>query len=139
MCVGQGQSYYAREAGGPLKSCGRSGRVLTWKLAAGNRVVTARLAAGGFQGPGLKEGVLETSGCVSPRPALFRAASSSVLREQGMQSLGIRTAFLQADYLNRDVYLRAPLGWNPRGSSVIEYAGSRSCLERRPGSLFRGT
>ena len=42
--------------------------VLTWKMVDGIKKAKARLVAKGFQDPGLTEGLVDTSGCVSLRP-----------------------------------------------------------------------
>ena len=63
--------------GVPAKAAADSRRVLTWNMADGKRDVQARLAANGYQDPDLKEGLEETSGCVSLGPSHLRAVSLS--------------------------------------------------------------
>ena len=74
----------------------------------GVKSVKARLAAKGFQDPDLKEGLVETSGCVSLRSPHLRAISLSALKKWRLWSLDIKHAFLQADAFQRVVFLHAP-------------------------------
>ena len=54
--------------------------VLSWKMVEGVKTVKARLVAKGYQDPTLKEGLVETSGCVSVRPSHLQVVSLAALR-----------------------------------------------------------
>ena len=54
--------------------------VLTWEMVEGEICVKARLAAKGFQDPDLKDGLVETSGCVSLRSSHLQVISLSAIR-----------------------------------------------------------
>ena len=56
-------------------------RVLTWGMADGAKCVKARLVAKGFQDPDLKEGLADTSGCVSLRSSRLQVVSHSAMRK----------------------------------------------------------
>ena len=75
-------------------------------MADGKKCVKARLAAKGFQGPDLKEGLVGTSGCVSLRSPHLQVASLSAIRQWKLWSLDIKNAFL-----------RAPMEWDPACTS----------------------
>ena len=68
--------------------------VLTWKVADGVKTVRARLLATGYRGPDLKDGLVETSGCVSLRSSRLQVVSLSALRGRRLRSLDIKNAFL---------------------------------------------
>ena len=78
--------------------------VLTWKMAEGEKCAKARLAAEGFQGPDLKDGLVETSGCVSLRSSRLRVISLSAIRDWKLWSMDMKNAFLQSDGFGRDVF-----------------------------------
>ena len=88
--------------------------VLTWGTVEGKKCVKARLAAKGFQGPDLQDGLVETSKCVSFRPSHLQVIPLSAIRKWKLCSLDIKNAFLQADGFERDVFLHAPPAWAPR-------------------------
>ena len=69
--------------------------------------------AEGFQDPDMKEGLMETSGCVSLRSSHLQVVSLSAVRQRKLCSLDVKYAFLQADGFERDVFLRAPMEWDP--------------------------
>ena len=52
----------------------------TWPMVDGVTTVKARLVARGFQDPGLKGGLVETSGTVSPRPSHLQVIPLAALR-----------------------------------------------------------
>ena len=54
--------------------------VLTWKVVDGVKTVKARLAAEGRQDPDLKDGLVETSGCVSMQASHLQVVSLAALR-----------------------------------------------------------
>ena len=66
------------------------------------------------QDPDLKNGLGETSGCVSPRPSHVQATSLGDLEKREIRTLG-KHAFLQSDGFRREVFLRSPVKWNPKG------------------------
>ena len=78
--------------------------VLTWEMAEGKKCVKARIAAKGFQDPDLKDGLAETSGCVSLRSSRLQVISPSAIRNGKLWGLDIKNAFLQADGFERDVF-----------------------------------
>ena len=78
-------------------------------MAEGEKCVKARLAAKGFQDPDLKDGLVETSGCVSLRSSRLQVISLSAIRKWKLWSLDIKNACSQADGFERDVFLRAPM------------------------------
>ena len=82
-------------------------------MAYGKKCVKARLVAKGFQDPDLKEGLVDTSGCVSLRSSHLQLVSLSAIRKWELWSLDIKNAFLQADGFDRDVFLHAPAEWGP--------------------------
>ena len=55
--------------------------VLTWKMKEWQTCVKARLVAEGFEDPDLKEGLVETSGCVSLRSSHLHVISLSAIRK----------------------------------------------------------
>ena len=61
----------------------------------------ARIAAKGFQDPDLKEGLVETSGCVSLRSSHLQVVSLSAIRQWRLRSLDGKNAFLQSDGFGR--------------------------------------
>ena len=87
--------------------------VLTWKMVEGVKTVKARLVATGYQDPDLKNGLVETSGCVSPRSSHLQVVSLAALRGRRLWSLDIKNAFLQADGFGRDVFIQSPPVWLP--------------------------
>ena len=74
----------------------------------GKTSAKARLVAKGFRDPALKDGLVDTSGCVSLRPSHLQVISLSALKKWRLWSLDIKNAFLQADTLRRNVFLQAP-------------------------------
>ena len=82
-------------------------------MANGRKCVKARLVAKGPQDPDSREGLANTSGCVSLRSSHLQVVSLSAVREWELWSLDIKNAFLQADGFERDVVLHAPLEWGP--------------------------
>ena len=82
-------------------------------MADGKTCVKARLAAKGFQGPDLQEGLVDTSGCVSLRSSRLQVIPLSALRKWALWRLDIKNAFSQADGFGRDVFSHAPTDWDP--------------------------
>ena len=72
------------------------------------RWVEARLAAKGHQDPDLREGLVDTSGCVSLRSPHLQVISLSAIKKWKLRNLDIKNAFLQEDAFARDVLIRAP-------------------------------
>ena len=95
------------------KKVARTRRVFTWKTVDGKKCVKASLVAKVFQDPGLREGLVDTSGCVSLRSSHFRVISFGAIERWGIRSLDIKNAFLQADGFGRDVFSHAPDEWDP--------------------------
>ena len=83
--------------------------VLSWKMVDGHKGVKARLVAEGYQDAYLRGGVVDATGCVSPRPPHLKATSLCADRNLKLGSLVIENAFLQVDGLTRDVFLQAPM------------------------------
>ena len=82
--------------------------VLTWEMLGGKQCVEARLVAKGFQDPGLKDGLVDASGCVSLRSSHLLAVSLGAIRKWKLRSFDIKNAFLQADGFGREVFLQFP-------------------------------
>ena len=93
--------------------------VLAWEGVGGAKTVKARLAAKGYQDPALKDGLVEMSGCVSPRPPHLQVVSLAALRGWRLWSLDIKNAFFQPDGLKRDVSIHNPPEWLPGNSRRI--------------------
>ena len=74
----------------------------------GVKTVKARPVAKGYQDPDLKDGLVETSGCVSLRSSHLRFIPLAALRGWRLCSLDIKTAFLQAGKFGRDVLIQSP-------------------------------
>ena len=87
--------------------------VLTWGMADGKKRGEARVVAEGFQGPDLKGGLADTSGCVSLRSSHLQVVSLSAIRKWELWSSDIRIAFSQAGGFDWDVFLHAPRRWGP--------------------------
>ena len=81
--------------------------------------MNARLAARGNQGPDLKEGNLDFTGCVSRRPSNLQPISFGAPKKRKIWSLDSKNAALQADVCSRDVLLRAPADWESKGANRI--------------------
>ena len=54
--------------------------VLTWEMAEGKKRVKASLVAKGFQDPDLKDGLVESPGCVSLSSSHLQVISLSAIR-----------------------------------------------------------
>ena len=80
-----------------------SRRAPTWKLVDGRRVVEARLAPGGYQGPDPKARPLGTPGCVGLWPSHLQVVLKSALRKWKLRSLEFRSAFSQEDGFTSEV------------------------------------
>ena len=79
----------------------------------------ARLVAKGCQGPDLKAGFVETSGCVSLRSSHLQVIFLAALRGWRLWSVDIKNAFLQSDGFGRDVCIQSPPEWLPGDSRRI--------------------
>ena len=88
--------------------------VLTWKEVDGWKAAESRLVAGNYQDPDLRDGNVDIAGCVSRRSPHLQLISLCALKKWPLWSLEIRNAFLQADGLGREVYLRSARGWNSK-------------------------
>ena len=88
--------------------------VLARKEVDGAKTAKARLVAEGYQEPDLREGNVDGAGCVSHRSSHLQLVSLGPLKQSSIRSLDIKNAFLQADGFDREVYLRAPCGWNSK-------------------------
>ena len=69
----------------------------------------ARLAAKGVQGPDLRDGIVDTSGCVSLRLPNLQAISLSVIKKWK----------LAGGRLHQGCWLRAPPEWEPPKRAVF--------------------
>ena len=76
--------------------------------------VIARSAARGYQHPDLRKGNVDIPGCVSASASRVQLISPEGLKQWAMWSLGIKNAFLQADGIGREVYVRAPCEWTSK-------------------------
>ena len=54
---------------------------ITWNMADGGKCAKARLVAKGFLDPGLREGLVDTSGCLSLRSSHLQVVSLSATRQ----------------------------------------------------------
>ena len=86
-------------------------------MADGMKCVKARLVAKGFQDPGLKGGLVDTSGRVSLRSSHLQVVSLNAIRKWELRSLGNKTEFLRAGGFGRDVFLHAPMEWDPTSAT----------------------
>ena len=82
--------------------------VLTWKEAGGPKTGKARLVATEHQDPDLRNGNVEIAGCGSRRSPHMQLISLGAPKKWPLWSLSIKNASVQADGLDREVYLRAP-------------------------------
>ena len=110
---GEFDVYAQRDARHVPKKAAQTRRVLTWEMADGKECVKARLVATGFRDPDLREGIVDTSGCVCPRSSHLQVISISAIKKWKFRRLGAKHAFLQSDGFGRDVLLRAPDEWDP--------------------------
>ena len=84
--------------------------VLTWKMVDCRGDAEARSVAEGYQDPDLKEGIVETSGCVSLPSFNFQVISLGVLENWSIWSLDNKDASLRSDGFGRDVFFCAVFG-----------------------------
>ena len=117
--------------------------VTTWKMVGCKTCAKVCMVATGLQDPGLKDGLVNTSGCFSLRSSHLPVISLSAIRNWKSWSLGIKNAFFQADGFERNVFLHAPSEWYPpcqkKGAGP---QGAGIWAERRPGgpsSLFEAS
>ena len=82
-------------------------RVFTRKSVEDVKTVKARLVARGFQDHDLKAGIVDTSRCVSLRPASLQVSPLAALKKRKLWSLAVKNACLFASVLSRVVFLRA--------------------------------
>ena len=87
--------------------------VLKWKMAGGGGTAEARLVAKSIQAPDLKDGVADTSGCLSLRSPHLQVLSLSALKKLKLRSLDIKNACLQADGFAEDVFPHDSPEWGP--------------------------
>ena len=71
----------------------------------GQKSVGARLVARGYQDPDLREGLVDTSGCVSLRSSPLQVISLCAIKKWELRSLGSKDAFSQADGFDRDAFI----------------------------------
>ena len=64
-----------RRDGNVSKQIARTRWVSTWRMVDGRKSVKARLAAKGYEDPDIREGIVDTSGCVSIRSPHLRVIS----------------------------------------------------------------
>ena len=96
-----------------LKKVVQTRWVLAWKMMEGAKIINVRSASKGYQGPDLKEGVPDASGCVSLRSSHLQVISLCAIEKWEIWSLDTKAAFWQADRFYRDVFRRAPMEWSP--------------------------
>ena len=81
------------------------------------KVVQTRWAltckATGYQGPDLREGIVDASGRVSLPSCHLQGVSLCAINKGKIWGLYFKNAFSQADGFIRDVFLRAPMEWDP--------------------------
>ena len=82
-------------------------------MADGKKRVKARLVAKGYQDPDIQGGIVDTSACVNLRPPHLQVTSLRTAKKWNLWSLDIKNAFLQAGGFTRDVFLQAPVAWEP--------------------------
>ena len=98
----------------PCKAIVDTRCVLIWKMVESRKDVKARLVAKRYQAPGLNNFLAGTSGCASLRSSHLRARFSGALQKCEISSPDFKNAFFQADEFQREVWLRAPVEWDPR-------------------------
>ena len=87
--------------------------VLTWKMVDGEKRANDRLAEQGCQDPDLRDGNVDTSGCVSLRSSHLRVISLGALKIRQNWSLDDKNASRKADGLGSGNLLRAPMREDP--------------------------
>ena len=90
-----------------------------WEMGEGKKDVQARLVAQGYRGLDLRDGLVETSGCVSVRPSHLQVRPSDALEKWNIWSPGIRKTCMRAAGFRRNVLLRDSAEWDPRGAHRI--------------------
>ena len=91
-----------------------------------------------YQEPNLKDGLVETSGCVGLRVSHLQVLSLGALKEWQIWSLDIKNAFLQADGSQREVFLLPPVEWDLSGTySIWELHAPAYGLNNAPATLRR--
>ena len=106
-------AYTKRNEMNTSKQIAQTRWVLSWKMVARVERAMARPAAKGFQGPELKAGLVDVSGCVSLRSSHLQVVPISALQKWKLWSLDIKNASLHADGFDRDVRPHAPDEWEP--------------------------
>ena len=101
--------------------------VLTWMMVERVKTVKARLAAKGYQDPDLKDGLVETSRCVSLRSSNLQVIALAALRGWRLWSLDGKSAFLQADGFGRDVFFLSPPAWLRGDSRRVWQLNAPAC------------
>ena len=74
----------------------------------GKKTAGDRLAAKGYQDPGLGDGNVGIAGCVGRRASRLQLISLGAMERWKIRSLDIENAILRADRSDREVHLRAP-------------------------------
>ena len=104
----------------------------------GRMSVKARLAAKGYRGLGLQDGIVDSSGRVSLRSSMLQVISLCAIKKWDLWCLDIKTPFLPADGATRDVFLQAPDEWGPLFSDrVWKLKAPASGLHDAPAALRR--
>ena len=93
--------------GAPSKNVASFRWAMAWKEVDSRATGKARSASGGFQDPGMENGLAEAVGCVGLRPSCLHFIALSGVRIWKLCSAGTRDAFLQPGSLGREVYLWA--------------------------------
>ena len=88
-------------------------------LVDGEEDVKARFVSKGYQGPDLKDGLVETSGSVSLRSSHLRVRYLGDLTKSDNCCPDIMSASLHTDGFRREVFLCAPVEWRPEGARRI--------------------
>ena len=93
--------------------------VLAWQEVDGEKTIQARLVAKGYQDPDLRMGNVDIAGCVSRGSSHLQLIFLGALTKWPLRNLDIKNACLQADVFGREVYLRAPRGWNSKDARRV--------------------
>ena len=109
----RGEVFEPLKGGGVGETAVDARWVLTRKMVDGVKTVKARQVASGLQDPGLKDGIADTSRCVSLCSPHLQVMSLSAPKKWKLRNLDIGNTILQADGFTGDVFLRAPPEWEP--------------------------
>ena len=111
--------------------------VLTRKMMDGHKGDKARLVAEGYQDPGLREGIVDTPGCVSLRSSHLQVISLRAIKKWKLRSLDIKNAFLQADGFARNFFSINPQDGNRRANRARKLKAPAYGLNGAPVAFHR--